>query len=84
MKGVRVPLRRARMEDSEVARLLDEIRRGSRHAFWEIVRGYHLSLRSYLAGQTYNMHDVGDLTQETFLAAFRNLHTFRPGEDFGA
>ena len=72
------------VEPSEIARILDEVARGNRGAFWGIVRAYSLPLRSYLASQTHNLDDVDDLAQEVFLAAFCNLHTFRRGEDFGA
>src|SRR5215510_7494011 len=72
------------VEPSELAGILDEIARGNRDAFRQIVRAYSLPLRSYLASQIHNLDDVDDLAQEIFLAAFRNLPTFRRGEDFGA
>jgi len=72
------------LEPSEVANILEEVVRGNRDAFRQIVRAYSLPLRSYLASQIHSMEDVDDLAQEVFLAAFRNLATFRRGDDFGA
>lgn len=68
----------------QIADVLAEIARGNRDAFRQIVRAYSLSIRSYLASQTYNMDDVDDIAQEVFLGAFRGLSTFRPGDDLGA
>jgi RNA polymerase sigma-70 factor (ECF subfamily) len=41
-------------------------------------------LRCYVASQVHHPSDVDDMTQEVFLAAYRNLGTFRRGDDFGA
>src|SRR5579884_1282607 len=72
------------LEPSEIASIVDEVAQGNRDAFRQIVRAYSLPLRSYLASQIHNLDDVDDLAQEVFLAAFRNLPTFRRGDDFGA
>jgi RNA polymerase sigma-70 factor (ECF subfamily) len=68
----------------EINAVLDQLERGNRDAFRQIVRAYSLPLRSYLAGQVYYTDDVDDLTQEVFIAAYRSLQTFRRGDDFGA
>ncbi len=68
----------------ELDPILDEIARGNREGFRWIVRGWGLPIRSYLASQIHHLDDVDDLAQEVFIAAFRNLATFRRGEDFGA
>ena len=67
----------------DTAAILDDVARGDRDAFRRVVRAYGLPLRSYLASQAHNMDDVDDLAQEVFLAAYRNLSTFRRGDDFG-
>jgi RNA polymerase sigma-70 factor, ECF subfamily len=72
------------LKPAEIAPILDEVARGNRDAFREIVRVFSLPLRSYLASHTYNLDDVDDIAQEVFLAAFRGLDTFRRGDDFGA
>src|SRR5215470_14471769 len=69
---------------SDIEAVLDEVARGRTEAFGQIVRAYALLLRSYLASQVYRLDDVDDLAQEVFLAALRNLRTFRRGDDFGA
>ena len=71
-------------ESDEIATALDEVAQGRREAFHRIVRTYGLPLRSYLASQVYHRDDADDLAQEVFLAALRNLSTFRRGDDFGA
>jgi RNA polymerase sigma-70 factor (ECF subfamily) len=72
------------LEAGEITRALDEVARGNRDAFRVIVRAYSLPLRSYLASQIHTLDDVDDVAQEVYLAVFRNLHTFRRGDDFGA
>ncbi len=68
----------------ELHPILDEIARGNREAFRWIVRGWGLPIRSYLASQIHHLDEVDDLAQEVFVAAFRNLGSFRRDEDFGA
>jgi RNA polymerase sigma-70 factor (ECF subfamily) len=68
----------------DVEAILDEVARGRTEAFGRIVRDYALPLRSYLASQVHHLDDVDDLAQEVFLAALKNLPTFRRGDDFGA
>jgi RNA polymerase sigma-70 factor (ECF subfamily) len=68
----------------DVNAILDEVARGGTEAFGRIVHHYALPLRSYLASQVHRLDDVDDLAQEVFLAAFKNLPTFRRGDDFGA
>jgi RNA polymerase sigma-70 factor (ECF subfamily) len=68
----------------DIATLLDRIEQGESDLFLNVVRRYELPLRSYLAGQLYNTSEVDDLAQEVFVTAYRDLHSFRRGEDFGA
>jgi RNA polymerase sigma-70 factor (ECF subfamily) len=69
---------------AEIEQLLDQVLQGKREAFQRIVREYSLPLRSYLAAQVYHLDDADDLAQDVFIAAYRSLHTFRRGDDFGA
>jgi RNA polymerase sigma-70 factor (ECF subfamily) len=64
--------------------VLDQIGQGHRDAFRQIVRAFSLPLRSYIASQVHHIEDVDDLAQEVFIAAYRDLPTFRRGDDFGA
>ncbi len=69
---------------TEIDAVLDQILGGSRDAFRLIVRAYSLALRCYIASQVHHPNDVDDIAQEVFLAAFRQLESFRRGDDFGA
>src|SRR6478735_8356489 len=71
-------------QPSGVDAAIAEVLRGNRDAFRRLVEAYGLPLRSYLASQVYRLDDVDDLAQEVFIAAYRNLHKFRVGDDFAA
>jgi len=71
-------------ESASLQSLLDRVLRGERDLFLHVVRRHELMLRSYLASQLYDLSEVDDLAQETFIAAFKDLKSFRGGEDFGA
>ena len=68
----------------EIEIVLEQILHGNRHAFRLIVRAFSLPLRSYIASQIHHPNDVEDITQEVFLTAYRQLETFRRGDEFGA
>ena len=70
--------------NTEIDMVLDQIMRGNRDAFRLIVRAFSLPLRCYIASQIHHPNDVEDITQEVFLAAYRQLETFRRGDEFGA
>jgi RNA polymerase sigma-70 factor (ECF subfamily) len=72
------------LEPAELDVAIGAILRGDRDAFRRIVRAHGLTLRSYIATQVQHLDDVDDLAQDVFLVAFRNLGTFRRGDDFGA
>lgn len=71
-------------QPAEIGTVIAEVLRGNRDTFRRLVEIYSLPLRSYLASQIYQLDDVDDLAQEVFIAAYRKLDTFRPGEDFAA
>lgn len=68
----------------DIDALLDRIARGETDLYLHVVRRYELPLRSYLAGQLYDIAEADDLAQEVFIAAWRDLASFRRDEDFGA
>lgn len=74
----------AHADDFDLEPGLDRVLDGDREAFREIVRHYELSVRGYLGSQLHHQDDVDDLAQEVFIAAFKNLGSFRRGEDFHA
>lgn len=68
----------------EIAAVVAEVLAGNRDAFRRVVEEFRLPLRSYLASQIYRLDDVDDVAQEVFIAAYRALGRYRPGDDFGA
>ena len=72
------------LESSLLNSTLDQVLRGQPDAFLGIVRAYSPMLRTWLSSQLFRTDEVDDLAQETFIAAYRSLHTFRRTQDFGA
>ncbi|WP_165233573.1 sigma-70 family RNA polymerase sigma factor [Aquisphaera insulae] len=72
------------LQSDEVAETVAEVLRGNKEAYRKVIRKYSLGIRSYIAAQVHHLDDVDDLAQEVFLAAYRGLHEFRQGDDFGA
>ena len=75
---------KAMLHPPEIVAVLDQVERGDRDAFRQIVRAFSLPLRSFIASQIHHLEDVDDLAQEVFITAYRNLGAFRKGDDFGA
>jgi RNA polymerase sigma-70 factor (ECF subfamily) len=71
-------------EPAGIAVLVDRILGGERDLFLHLVQEHERMLRSFLASQLYNLTEVDDLAQETFVAAFRDLASFRSENDFGS
>lgn len=72
------------LEEPQIDAVLDEIGRGDRDAFRLVVREFGLPLRCYIASQAHHPSDIDDISQEVFLTAYRQLGTFRRGDDLGA
>lgn len=71
-------------DPSQMDAVLDAVARGDSAAFMQVVQAHGLMLRSYIGAQVFNTGDVDDLAQETFIAAYRSLHSFKRGDDMGA
>jgi RNA polymerase sigma-70 factor (ECF subfamily) len=69
---------------AEIDAVLEQVGRGHRDSFRFIVRAFSLPLRCYIASQLHHPDDVDDLTQEVFIAAYRDLPSYGKGRDFGA
>ena len=65
------------------AKLVAEIRAGSRDAFTQLVRLHQAKVRCYLGRFVRGMDVVDDLAQETFIAAYRNLASYRRESSLG-
>lgn len=64
--------------------LLGKAMDGDTEAFCAVVERYQAAIRGYVARFVLNPEDVFDVTQETFLDAFRNIERYEPGRDVGA
>ena len=71
-------------DENSLNTLLNRIERGETDLYLQVVRRFELMLRSYLAGQLYNISEADDLAQEVFITAWRDLSSFRRDGDFGA
>ena len=64
--------------------MISRIRAGSRDAFTELVRGYQAKVRSYLGRFLRDGDIVDDVAQETFIAAYRSLDTYKQQSTLGS
>jgi len=58
------------------AQWIDQARRGSREAFSRLLRLHQANVRAFLGRFSRNPDVVDDLSQETFLTAYRKLDTY--------
>ncbi|MFC1765242.1 sigma-70 family RNA polymerase sigma factor [Planctomycetota bacterium] len=70
--------------DLDIQGIRSRIQSGDYDAFRLVVRHYGLMLRGYLAAQAHHIDEVDDLSQEVFIAAFRNINRFDTKGDFGS
>jgi RNA polymerase sigma-70 factor (ECF subfamily) len=69
-----------RLPDAELARACREA--GSAPHFEELVRRYQAKVFHFLRHKTPTVQDAEDLTQQTFIRAYRNLHRYNPAYRF--
>jgi RNA polymerase sigma-70 factor (ECF subfamily) len=72
----------ARAASEDPSRLVAEVQAGSSEAFTQLVRLYQAKVRSYLGRFVRGNEAVDDLAQETFIAAYRGLSTFKEKSSF--
>jgi len=70
------------MDDRTDEDLVDLARRGGPEAFMELVRRHRERIFAMIYGLTRDRSDAEDLTQETFLGAYRALGRFRQRSSF--
>lgn len=69
------PVQKVEAENDQL--LVDRARLGDRHAFDLLVLKYQSRLLSLVNRLVSNQSDVLDVLQDTFVKAYRSLHTFR-------
>ena len=64
--------------------LAEKTQNGCRESFEALVERHGQRIFNFLWQLTRNRHDAEDLTQETFLKAFRNIHRYNPACSFAS
>jgi RNA polymerase sigma-70 factor (ECF subfamily) len=64
------------------AGMVEAIRRGDATAYRGLVEKYQTRVYHLIFGMVRNPEDAKDLTQDTFVKAYRSLHTFREDSQF--
>lgn len=72
------------MTESEEKHLIEATQAGDSDAFNPLVRKYHLRIYTHIHGRVKDGKVVKDLTQETWLKAFRALKSFRADAAFSS
>ena len=62
--------------------LIEQSKAGSREAFGGLVERYEKRVFHFLCRMAGNPHDAEDLTQDTFLKVYQNLHRFNSAQGF--
>jgi len=63
--------------------LAERSKTGCRDSFESLVEHFEQRIFNFLLQMTRSRHDAEDLTQETFLKAYQNLHRYNPAYSFG-
>src|SRR5881394_1303976 len=64
--------------------LAEKTQNGCRESFEALVERHWQRIFNFLWQLTRNPHDAEDLTQQTFLKAFRNIHRYNPACSFAS
>src|SRR5213075_2766794 len=64
--------------------LAEKTQNGCRESFEALVERHGRQIFNFLWQLTLNRHDAEDLTQETFLKAFRTIHRYNPAFSFAS
>ncbi len=72
------------MFDFDEKQLIIRTQQGDAEAFNPLVEKYHPKLSAYIFGRIKNVETAKDLTQETWLKAFRAIDTFRGDSAFAS
>ena len=64
--------------------LAEQCKAGCPASFEKLVEQYETRIFNFLFQLTRNRHDAEDLTQVTFVKAYRNIHRYEPSHAFAA
>lgn len=67
-----------------VSELVGQARRGDREAFGDLVRQFERRIFNYVCQFTINAHDAEDVTQDTFVKAWRSIARFESTGSFSS
>ena len=70
--------------ETAAEQLAEQSQAGCRSAFEKLVELHESRIFSFLLRLTRNRHDAEDLTQETFVKAYRNIHRYQPAYAFAS
>ena len=56
--------------------LIDLAQKGDVNSFSKLVKLHQVKLRQYLLSRCQNCHDADDILQDTFISAFKYIHTY--------
>ncbi len=66
------------MSNGGELQLIDAAKAGSAEAFADLVRAYRVRLLRFLVTRSASVADAEDVLQDTFIAAYRYLHSYDP------
>ena len=69
-------------QESSTERLVEQCKTGCRESFAALVELYQQRIYNFLCQLAGNTHDAEDLTQETFLKVYQNIHRFESTHAF--
>ena len=70
--------------DSNIEALVAAAKSGCHESFAQIVGHFEKRIFHFLCQRSRNRHDAEDLTQVTFLKAYRDIQSYASGHSFGA
>jgi RNA polymerase sigma-70 factor (ECF subfamily) len=66
----------------EIDAVIERVKQGEADAFAGIIKNYELKVRTLIFRMVQNWEDAYDLSQETFLSAFQNIHKYKLKSNF--
>ncbi|MBM3841535.1 MAG: RNA polymerase sigma factor [Verrucomicrobia bacterium] len=78
------PVTLAEQKDVSPEQLAERCQTGCRASFEKLVEQFESQIFNFLLRLTGNRHDAEDLTQDTFVKAYQNIHRYQPAYAFAA